>query len=131
MRKFFRITIEIISDAIYGFLYFIENQLLNFSRLLYFMLPYLMLFIGEYVYRFREVYAIGSEVFIPIFIMITAYFIRTYANKIGKGTEVPTPEKRFTEISDDGEVSVDRERLNELLLYVADVEDYLERKGLL
>lgn len=131
MRKFFRITREIISDAIYGFLYFIENQLLNFSRLLYFMLPYLMLFIGEYVYRFREGYAIGSEVFIPIFIMITAYFIRTYANKIGKGTEVPTPEKRFTEISDDGEVSVDRERLNELLLYVADVEDYLERKGLL
>lgn len=131
MRKFFRITREIISDVIYGFLYFIENQLLNFSRLLYFMLPYLMLFIGEYVYRFRGGYAIGSEVFIPVFILIIAWLLRSYANKIGKGTEVPTPEKRFTEISDEGEVLVERERLNELLIYMADLEDYLEHKGLL
>lgn len=131
MRKFFRIMREIISDAIYGFLYFIENQLLNFSRMLYFVLPYLMLYIGEYVYEFRDKYALGSEVFIPICIMCLAWTIRTYANKIGKGTEVPIPENRFTEVTDDGEVSVDRERLNELLLYVADVEDYLERKGLL
>lgn len=45
---------------------------------------------------------------------------------------IPIPEKRFTEIDkDDGMVSVDNNRIQELLLYVADLEDSLERKGLL
>lgn len=45
------------------------------------------------------------------------------------GQSVPAPVKRFTEVSDDGMVSVDQNRLQELLLYVADVEDSLERSG--
>lgn len=43
--------------------------------------------------------------------------------------DVPYPSKRFTEVDNDGMVSVESSRLQEMMLYVADVEDYLERKG--
>lgn len=66
---------------------------------------------------------------IPIMVLMAVYFIRQYANKTGKGDTVPIPSKRFTTVSSDGEVTAEYSRLQELLLYVADVEDYLERKG--
>lgn len=45
------------------------------------------------------------------------------------GDDVPTPAERFTDVDEDGMVSVRNERIQELLLYVSEVEDYLERKG--
>lgn len=130
MRKFFRITMEIVSDAIYGTLYFVENQLYNFSNIIYFLLPYAMLFTGEYTYKFRNEYAVGGEVFLPLFALFIIWVLRSYANRLGKGIDVPVPERRFTSVNDDGEVSVSRDRINELLLYTADLEDWLERKGI-
>ena len=130
MRKFFRITMEIASDAIYGALYFVENQLYNFSNIIYFLLPYVMLFTGEYTYKFRNKYAVGGEVFLPLFALFIIWLLRSYANRLGKGVDIPVPEKRFTSVNDDGEVSVSRDRINELLLYTADLEDWLERKGI-
>lgn len=131
MRKIWRITKEIISDAIYGFLYFIENNLTNFATLLYMLLPYAMLFIGEYLYDDRKKYAVGGEVLLPLVILFVIWLLNSFADRLGKGTDVPIPNKRFTDVDDDGEVNVDVERLQELLLYTADLEDWLERKGLL
>ena len=37
----------------------------------------------------------------------------------------------FTEVDDYGEVSIPNNRIQELILYLADLEDWLERKGLL
>lgn len=54
------------------------------------------------------------------------YLIRA---KGWSGQSVPAPSKRFTEVSEDGMVSVPSDRLQEMLLYVADVEDSLERSG--
>ena len=62
---------------------------------------------------------------------ITSNLLRSYANKIGKGTTIPVPDKRFTEVDDYGEVSIPNNRIQELILYLADLEDWLERKGLL
>lgn len=44
-------------------------------------------------------------------------------------SSVPVPSKRFTEVDEDGMVSVEQCRLQEMIVYVADVEDYLERFG--
>lgn len=56
-------------------------------------------------------------------------FVKGVANKYGKIDDTPVPAKRFTEVDDDGMVSVENDRLQELLLYVSEVEDYLKRKG--
>ena len=129
--KFLKITISIIFDICYAMVYFIESNLNNFARLLNLALPYLMYLIGQYVYEDRGKFAVGSEIFIPLIFCIIIYYIRSYANKIGKGTTIPVPNERFTEVDDDGEVSIENNRIQELILYLADLEDWLERKGLL
>lgn len=129
--KFFKIVGEITVDTFYAILYFIENNLLRFSNLLIFILPYIMLWIGQHVMFERGMFAVGGEIFVPLVFTIIVYYLKSFANKLGKGTTIPLPNKRFTEVDDDGEVSVEHKRLQEMLLYVADLEDWLERKGLM
>jgi hypothetical protein len=122
--------IELIKDFYNGFCAMVKSSLRTYAKLLNGFLPYIMYLIGQYVFKERGRLTLGGELFIPIIIFILIWFINSYANKIGKGSTVPVPQKRFTEISDD-EVTVEHERVQEMILYVADVEDYLERKGLL
>lgn len=45
---------------------------------------------------------------------------------------IPVPNERFTIVDEDSDmVSIDNDRLQEMLLYMADLEDTLERKGVL
>ena len=131
MKRFLRITLAIILDVVQAIHYFVTNNLRNFARILSFILPYVMYVIGQNVCAERGKIAFGGELFIPILFCVITYYIRSYANKIGKGTTIPIPEKRFTEVDDDGEVSIPNNRIQELILYLADLEDWLERKGLL
>lgn len=131
MKRFLRITLAIIIDVVQAVHYFITNNLRNFAWILNFILPYVMYIIGQNVCAERGKIAFGGELFVPIVFCIITYYIRSYANKIGKGNTIPVPEKRFTEVDDDGEVSVRNSRVQELILYLADLEDWFERKGLL
>lgn len=131
MKRFFRITLEIITDVVRAIDYFITSNLRNFAWILNFILPYLMYIIGQNVCKTRGYFSVGGELFIPIVFCVITYYLRSYANKIGKGTTIPVPEKRFTEVDDYGEVSVENNRIQELILYLADLEDWFERKGLL
>ena len=49
-------------------------------------------------------------------------------NKV-EDTGFPVPAKRFTTESGDGEVSIEKNRLQEMILYVSEVEDWLESSG--
>ena len=131
MKRFFSIMSAIIVDAVQAVDYFITNNLRNFARILNFILPYLMYIIGQNVYSIRGHFNVGGELLIPIIFCAITYVLRSYANKIGKGTTIPVPEKRFTEVDDYGKVSITNNRIQELILYLADLEDWLERKGLL
>lgn len=44
-------------------------------------------------------------------------------------TGFPVPAKRFTSEHRDGEVSIENSRLQEMIIYVCDVEDWLESSG--
>ena len=131
MKRFLKITGAIIHDVVQAIRYFVTNNLRIFVRILNFILPYIMYIIGQKVCLERGKIAFGGELLIPIVFCVITYYIRSYANKIGKGTTIPVPEKRFTEVDDDGEVSIRNSRIQELILYLADLEDWLERKGLL
>lgn len=130
MRKFLKITISILLDIVQALGFFIENNLRNFAKILNFILPYLMYIIGQYVYSERQKINFGGELFIPILFCLVIFYIKSYANKIGKGSTIPIPNKRFTEIDDD-EVFIKNDRLQELLLYMADLEDWFERNGMI
>ena len=130
--KFVRISTDIIVEAYYGILDIIGSNLRNVIIILRVGLPYLMLYLGAYLYKQRGKFTIGGEVFIPLIIFIVTYYIRQYANRIGKGERAPVPEKRFTEQGEeDGEYTVETNRIEEMILYMAKLEDWLQRKGLL
>lgn len=131
MKKFFSIMGAIIVDVVRAVDYFITSNLRNFAWILNFILPYLMYIIGQNVCVERGYLGFGGELFIPVVFCVITYILRSYANKIGKGTIIPVPDKRFTEVDEYGEVSIPNNRIQELILYLADLEDWLERKGLL
>lgn len=131
MKRFIRITREIVTDVLQDISYFTTHNLRSFARLLNLILPYVMYVIGQKVCMERGQIAAGGELFIPIIVCMVIYYIRSYANKIGKGITIPVPDKRFTQVDEDGEVSIENKRVQELILYLADLEDWLERKGLL
>lgn len=132
MKKFFIVAGETFVDCLYTLQLFIEDNLRNFTLILRFILPYLMLFIGNKVYEQRNGFAIGGEIFIPIIAFLLIYYINKFTNKIGKGNKTPIPNERFTSKGEEeGEVVFNTDREEELILYVYNLENYLERKGLL
>lgn len=129
---FIRITVDVIYEAYYEILDVIGGNLRNVCIILRTGLPYFMWYIGADLYEQRGKFAVGGEIFIPLFVFILTYYIRQYANRIGKGERVPIPDKRFTEPGEEeGEYTVETKRMEEMIIYMSKLEDWLQRKGLL
>ncbi len=131
MKKTLGILLEVTMDAFHSFTYFIKSNLITFANILNLAIPYAMYFIGLYVAQIRDNAAVGGEIFIPLAVAVLNYYLRSTANKLGKGITIPIPDKRFTQVDEDGEVSIEHNRIQELLLYMADIEDWMERKNLM
>lgn len=121
-----RLIAEIAKDIGSEISYFVKSNLRNTANVLNFILPFFMYAVGYVSDKF-----INWCLIFPLGVFILVYSLRSAANKLGTGNMVPVPNKRFTEVSDDGEVSVDQNRIQELILYVADLEDWMERKNIL
>lgn len=107
--------------------YKVTHLLKPISKLMIFIVPYVMYYIGKGKIVF------DSNLFIPIIIYCIASIIRRVSDiMIGiKEDTFPTPRERFTTVNEDGEASVKDQRIYELIIYVAEVEDWLQNKGLL
>lgn len=133
--KTIKIFKEILKDTMGNVSNFINSNIKNVAEVLNLLLPYIMYTLGTIKVEAKDVNAEVMNVYIvlvlPIIVFFIIYLLRSYANKIGKGSTVPIPEKRFTEIDEEsGEVSVEQDRLQELILYTADLEDWIKKKGL-
>lgn len=132
LKQFFNISGEIFRALGIAILNCIGANLKNLSMILRTALPYLMWYLGSYLYEQRGKFAVGSEIFIPIVVFLITYYLNQYANRIGKGERIPIPKKRFTHDGEmDGEIVIETDRTEEMILYMADLEDWLEKKGLM
>ena len=129
--KSYEFIIETIVEVFRNVGDFLKNHLVTFANIITVIIPYIMYVVGQYVANEGKGFSIGWELIIPLMALLTVYILKSIANKIGKGITIPVPNKRFTEVDEDGEVSMEVNRTQELLLYIADLEDWLERKGLL
>lgn len=109
--------------------YFFAINMRYIANLISIAVPYGMYILGQYLALERGTFAVGGELFLPVVIALLVNGLRGIANKTNKGARIPKPDVRFTDVSEDGEVSVREERLPEMLLYMADLEDWMERKG--
>ena len=66
---------------------------------------------------------------IPLLVWITTSIVGIYLNNKGIGERFPIPQERFTEKLPDGEVRLRNDRLQELILYMKDLEDWFENNG--
>lgn len=131
LEDFLCIIGAITIDIWYDIIYFIQINIKYVAPLLNIVLPYIMYILGQQLVIVRHGVKFGGELVIPIICIVVIRYLRGFANKIGKGDSMPTPNKRFTEVDDSGEVTVEYSRMQELLLYMADLEDYMQRKRLL
>lgn len=107
--------------------YFVKSNMYVVSSILGISLPLVCFVVAKLSLQIPIV----LQLFLIVCIQFILYCAKWYASSIGKGQSVPVPAKRFTQVSEDGEVSVETSRVQEMMLYVADVEDYLDRKGML
>ena len=131
MKNVLELIVEITNETIANIGYFLKSNLRNSVEIAEAALPFITYFLGQAVAIDRGYIAIGGEIVIPIAFLVLGFYAKSIANKLGKGMTIPLPDKRFTNVDDDGEVSIENKRIQELILYLADLEDWLERKGLL
>lgn len=110
--------------------YFFEKLVDLSPILMTILLPYLMLYIGQYVYSERSGFAVGSEIMVPILILFLIELANT-AKSVKHIKKIPVAKSRFTGYNErTDEVELDSSRLQELLIYVNTLEDFLEAEGL-
>lgn len=105
--------------------YYLKNNLFAIMCLIQGILPMAALIIG---FKLDTEYVLTCVVVLILVQSATSY-TKKLMESMGKGNDVPVPRKRFTTVDEDGEVTVRVDRTQELILYVCDLEDYLERKG--
>lgn len=130
----FRLIYCVTRDGLVTLKEALRNNLMNLANLMNLLLPYLMYFESQRVYKAygqSDNFVMNWELILPVLFFLVIYYSKQIANKLGKGFTVPVPSKRFTEVDEDGMVSVNLDRTQELLLYMADLEDWLEKKGML
>lgn len=125
-KKIFRAMAR---DAYIGFRRMVRRSANGFANLLIFVCPFLFLWLGIQSYASRGYFAIGGEWLGAFLYVLLIGILKSYASHANRGSSMPIPYQRFTQVSDDGEVSVDNGRLSEMLIFMADYEDWLERQG--
>ena len=66
---------------------------------------------------------------IPVVVYLITSILMVYLNTKNKGDRIPIPTERFTQDMGDGEITIENSRLQELILYVFDIEQYLLHNG--
>lgn len=115
------ITIELAQD----FLRAIKKGIPIISTFLKMLIPYMMYYFGKYEPNKKY------WLFLPLVVWFVTLVFDRFAEKVGNGKNIPIPTKRFTQEDTDGEVSIEQSRLQEMIIYVNDVENYLERHHLM
>ena len=118
-----------ISELYHQFKYFISINIKYLIKLIDISIPYIYAYISILLYRDRNNIIIGYEVLFPIIAYIILSVLNNFLNKINKGYDIPLPRERFTTLNDNGNVSVDNSSINDIILYLYDLEEYLKSKG--
>lgn len=118
-----------ISELYYQFKYFISINIKYLIKLIDISIPYIYAYISILLYKDRNSFIIGYEVLIPIIAYIILSVLNSFLNKINRGYDIPIPRERFTILNDNGNVSVDNSSINDIILYLYDLEEYLKSKG--
>lgn len=93
-------------------------------------MPYVMLLLGQYLYKVRGIYACGGEVFLPAVVVLFVYKFNDLGRKLErKLIKLPLPKRRLTIVKKGGEVRINPDDIPYAVLYLGRLEDYFRIKG--
>ena len=101
----------------------IIHSLSPLSKIIIWVIPIVMYWIGRGYIKF------DWWLMLPIMLICIASILRRVSNRIGKGDTFPVPKERFTSVDEDGNPSVGVHRIHEAIMYLADVEEWLQKNG--
>lgn len=110
--------------------FFVKRAVYPVAVLLLVTLPITIYILIKTSYEERGYFAVGGEMIIPIAIVVFYFFV-CYSRASKRSYGIPIPEKRYTKESDNGDVYINKEQVYDVIIYLSDLEDYLERNGLL
>lgn len=92
------------------------------------LLPYVIIASAWFVSC--SVVVLTNMLWLTVIAQVVCFFMVKYLKYSEvEDTSFPIPSKRFTSESRDGEVTIENSRLQEMIIYVCDVEDWLESSG--
>lgn len=125
METLKRVFIEIKSEVIT----FLWINLHFLPGLLRVVLAYVWLWLVFRTQNSSEILQVGIVVGGPVLTALTGKFAATWVGSLGHGDSVPVARKRFTSYSQSG-VTIRKEDSHEIVTYLFEVENYIDRKGL-
>lgn len=122
IKNFFKMVFDIVKECVSEIIYFIKFIFPYVIKLIKFILPFITYYIGYVGYKqFNNI----------IYILLVVDFILFFCDGVKKRVTpsgIPVPTTRFTEINGE-EINVQNSRLQEMILYMAELEEYFSRKG--
>lgn len=126
-----KLFIKFINIKLSKLINLILNNIIIIINIFVLISLYMMLYLGAKLHYERQVFTLGGEFIIPPLIILISSFIKFIANnKIQGYKTLPVPIKRFTQSTLD-EVTIDNRRVEEMLMYLNDLENWLEENGYL
>ena len=101
----------------------------SFGNMLIFAAPFVTGILAAVMTWQRGYLAFGGEYVLALFMLVIGSVLRYLGESDGQGVGIPVPSHRFTQRDRNGDVSINEEDLNEVILYLADLEDNLEANG--
>lgn len=115
---------ETLSEGVKSFKKNFKEELGKIAVIIQIMLPAVFCFAGLQWYAVLILCAL---------LWIMTKYISELSYKLNNITQkgIPVPEKRYTKVGEDGEISLEEVDAEEAILYLCEIEDYLEMKGLI
>lgn len=135
INDFTEVLVNIIDNLIKDvtkFVYDLTKAMLILSKyianIIVFILPFVMILIGNKVFDQRGHFEMGMEFMIPIIVFFVVYILKDlHRIYFETDKEMPKPKERFTTV-DGSKVEINNDRLEELILYMQELEDWIENK---
>lgn len=128
MTELFYIILEGFKRAFKATVYFIKHNLKKLSKGVLVALPFIMYYLGTRYGLSKN--GIAMWIIIPSLVFGLSAMIDWIAKNYENKVDLPVPPKRFTRVDEDGEVTIETKRLQELIIWLSEYEDWLERKGI-
>lgn len=130
LKNFFALCREVLREMWFVVAYTVERNVYVVAKLIEISTPYIMWYLTISLYEERGYFAVGGEVFVPVALFFVCSVLKKLSNEKGQGYAIPVAKKRFTAEDDFGEVSISENDIHEIILYLNDVENYIEKRGL-